>query len=462
MHRARGSLASQSLAMSRATDRPAKLLAAAAAKVVGAPGSEPWNYGWCIAEYRASPEAGLEGPGGPVTIDLAARGLFEEAVSLLSRELAIRERWNLEELWGIVASEVVAASAMADPESQLRAVVGRLRNAETNLVLMTVANVAPPAQPLVVADCVLGQAGDELARAINALAGSRPQSEVELLDAIDAQNSLPEEPTVVAAAWTQAQRHRAVEPAEATLSSVFDVTLLLEPDLGRVRMHSLRGAANRPGTRGVTIHRPALETAMSTLGASAELAAEVRVVSRHHARSHAGWYRTDPVPIAQLLVDPRRRALVSRYVRDATPVARRVRLAARWNAEAHWAGDQVDAVLALGVALDALIGSRSALPGRAMRERYALLEAEPAKREERARRHSEIYSVRSAVAHGGASSKLDEPEFVRRVSRDVAWTANRMIAFDELFAPASEQQLDDVFECLRWGTARWQASALGG
>jgi len=72
-----------------------------------------------------------------------------------------------------------------------------------------------------------------------------------------------------------------------------------------------------------------------------------------------------------------------------------LRVAARWFAEAFWSTDHDDSALALGVAVDALIGSRSGLPGRAMRERFALLESEPEKRASRAKRYEE--SSRFAV-----------------------------------------------------------------
>jgi hypothetical protein len=199
---------------------------------------------------------------------------------------------------------------------------------------------------------------------------------------------------------------------------------------------------------------------MRELGSEAELAAEVAVVSREDTRSQIGWYSSDPVPIDGLLSDSERRNLVDRCVREASLVARRVRLAGRWYAEAHWASDQVDAVLALGIALDALIGSRAGLPGRVMKERFAFLEPDPVQRSERARRYSEIFGVRSAIAHGSTSSALEDSEFVRSVSRDVVWTARRMLAMDELFAPTSDKQLEEVFEGFRWGTSQWKTASL--
>jgi hypothetical protein len=446
--------------MAMSSERPIELLAKVAEHVVDAPGREPWNYGWCLAEYRASPSAALEAPRGPVTIEPSARQRFEEAVGLLSRESAVRERWDLEELWGVVASRVAAAAETSDPKAQLTTDLDSIREADTNLILMAVANVVPPASPLLVADCVIGEAGDAFLRSVNEAAGSRPRCRPQILNALSKRYPRDHGPVVLAAYWTRAQAKLAVERAKEHLRTLLDVALLLETDPGSLGMHSLRGPTNRPGARGLIVHRPALEFAMRELGSEAELAAEVVVASREDTRSQIGWYSSDPVPIDGLLSDTERQNLVDRCVREASPVGRRVRLAGRWYAEAHWASDQVDAVLALGIALDALIGSRSGLPGRAMKERFAFLEPDPEQRSERARRYSEVFGVRSAIAHGSTSSALDESGFVRGISQDVVWTARRMLALDKLFAPTSDKQLDEVFEGLRWGTAQWKTVSL--
>ena len=89
---------------------PSWRFADAAVHIVGAPGLEPWDYGWVLPEYRASASAALAGPNGPVTISPEGRGAYAKAVELLSREASVRERWDLEELWGVVASLVAGAS----------------------------------------------------------------------------------------------------------------------------------------------------------------------------------------------------------------------------------------------------------------------------------------------------------------------------------------------------------------
>jgi hypothetical protein len=112
-------------------------------------------------------------------------------------------------------------------------------------------------------------------------------------------------------------------------------------------------------------------------------------------------------------------------------------------------------MLALGVALEAVVGSKSALPGRIMAQRYALLEADIHRRREKVARYNDVYSVRSAVAHGRESSKIDESEFVRCVADDVRWAARRLYALGDLFGVKSDEELDRTFEALALGERTW-------
>jgi hypothetical protein len=106
-------------------------------------------------------------------------------------------------------------------------------------------------------------------------------------------------------------------------------------------------------------------------------------------------------------------------------------------------------------ALDSLIGARAGLPGREMKERFAFLEPDPASRAQRAKRYDEIFSVRSAVAHGGVSSRLEEKNFINLMAADVSWAARRLLALRRDFSPSKEKDLDEVFDGFRWGTLAW-------
>lgn len=61
----------------------------------------------------------------------------------------------------------------------------------------------------------------------------------------------------------------------------------------------------------------------------------------------------------------------------SSPIYQRLRVAARWHAKAHWAFDTTDAVLALGISFDALLSEKGPTPGRAIAERFALLDPNP-------------------------------------------------------------------------------------
>jgi hypothetical protein len=142
------------------------------------------------------------------------------------------------------------------------------------------------------------------------------------------------------------------------------------------------------------------------------------------------------------------------------PIAMRLDVSARWFAEAFWTDDRDDAALAPGVALDALLGSKSGLPGRAMTERFALLDPVPGRRSERAERYLEIYGVRSSVAHGGQSSRLDDYKAIRAIENDVSWAMRGLLALHSAFAPSTQTEFDEVFEGLHWGTAECHVSIV--
>lgn len=169
------------------------------------------------------------------------------------------------------------------------------------------------------------------------------------------------------------------------------------------------------------------------------------------------WYGAEPLPLGVLLQQQYLRAAITRGLED-TPIGRRLRVGARWIAEAHYATAPDDAALALGVALDALLGGESALPGSAMGDRAALLVADASQRRTTRKRYLDFYGIRSAVAHGGQSSKLNEAALAGAFSlaRTTAW---RLLAFADTFKPTSDRRVDDLFEELRLGLVAWpQAS----
>ena len=97
-----------------------------------------------------------------------------------------------------------------------------------------------------------------------------------------------------------------------------------------------------------------------------------------------------------------------------------------------------------------------------MRERFALLDSTPAARAGRAARYDEIFGVRSAVAHGGTSKRLDESSFIRGVEADVTWAAWRLLAVSSDFGDELARDLDELFDRLRYGVLRWPEAPAAG
>lgn len=399
-----------------------------------------------------------------MTLTTAGIDAYEEAMGNLLKEPAVKERWSDEELWGIVASMVVGASVGGDPAKGVEASLHRLRTIGEALVVLPVANVAWAGDPVTLEDLVVGNLNEAMLRAIERAANGRTTiaepDAVRLIDKYRWTTSGREggEALVAIAVWCPGQSMLAIAQAERRFRDLVDVALLLETRPATLGLFSLRGSTNRPGIRGATVHRSAIADGLELASASHELAAEIPVVSENIAQWHVRWHSTDPLPLDRLLSGLDRRAALVRCLKRGSPLARRIGVAARWHAEAHWATETDDAVLALGVALDALIGSREGLPGRAMRERFAFLEPNVSLRASRAKRHAEVYSARSAVAHAGSSDAAKDAVFVRGLAGDVVWATYRMLAFDELFSPVNDRDIDVGFESLRWGTASWDST----
>ena len=146
---------------------------------------------------------------------------------------------------------------------------------------------------------------------------------------------------------------------------------------------------------------------------------------------------------------------IERTIVRQTPLSRRMRVAARWYSQAHWSEHDIDAVLALGIAVDALIGDRNGLPTSVLAERFGLLEPNPVSRAERAKEFRELYSARSAVAHGSLSSTKIDTVFREKLVRQVCWVARRMILLDREFHPLNDTDFRSIFEDLRWGSLQW-------
>ncbi len=401
----------------------------------------------------------MSGPTGPVAFTSEGLAAWEEAATKLLRDRTILDRFGEEEFWSVLGSMTVAAATSDDPVALVSNGVGRLRGCDPALTIILVANVAWGTPPLAIGNFVIGNAGHTFVKEVNRAAGRRRGIPQETADAwlkrqIASRTRDDQSPTPVAlACWTRGQQALAHDEAERALRNLVDLCVLLETDLPAHRVYR-RGDTNRPGVRGLRLDRGAIEEGLSKRS-RIELASFPLVLSDlTPARESTQWFNTEPLPLGELLGQEELRTVVrSCFAED--PISNRIRVAARWFAEAHYTLADDDAALALGVALDALLSGQRALPGSAMADRFALLEPEASERRERVKAYLDFYGVRSSVAHGGRSSRLDQKDFVSQYQAAVRWAALQTVAMRDKFTPSSEKQVDELFDDLRWGARSW-------
>jgi hypothetical protein len=167
------------------TQPVAELLTLAASAVVPAPDREPWDRGWCLESYRQSEDAALSSPEGPVTLTSQGIKTYKDAVTKLLHENKIRDRWEDEEFWGLVAVTVVVAASQLAVEDRLAYVedeIDYLRNCGKALTVQLVANVTWGRAPLLLGAAVIGNANDEFLKFVNSSARGRLQLEKELAE----------------------------------------------------------------------------------------------------------------------------------------------------------------------------------------------------------------------------------------------------------------------------------------
>ncbi|MGW4743992.1 hypothetical protein ACWEPR_04215 [Streptomyces sp. NPDC004290] len=440
--------------MDKALQRAVGLALTAAENMSAAPDRHPWDYGWCDESYRRSSEAAISSPNGAVQVSTAGVDGLEELYKLLAGNPKVRDRWDLKELWGLLASLAAAVFMSEDRTRDAESYLTHVMQAPSTLVVLPVANLRWTGEPLrVTRKSVIGVLDERFCDAVQTL-GKHSDSDIKhvakYIRTLDHKS-----PSVGFATMVTGQRGLAQDQARRSFRLVADLALMLTTEKPRLNLWSMRGSHNRPGVRGLAMDRAAVEAGLRASGYDSELSSRPLLIDGKGPSSRVSWYSTDPLPLEELLHDEQLNEAVKLCLSGEAPVLNRLGVAARWFAESYWSSSSDDAALAAGVALDALIGSTAALPGRAMRERYALLDVDPANRPTRAKEHAEMYSVRSVVAHGGSSSKLDDVAFLRAMQDSVTWAAWRIIAIHNDLRVANNNDLETVFEGLRWGTHQW-------
>jgi Apea-like HEPN len=442
----------------RKTSSITELLVIACSHATPAPGRQPWQYGWFDSEYRHSTRAAVLGPDGPVKLDSEGLQNFETAATKLLGEKRIQDRWDSREFWGILASLVAASQAVADIASHVEENINLLRTIGPTLTVSLIANATWNRPPMTLGDSIIGDGGEEFLNFINISAGNRTKvNEAEakrwLQEQIQPRVTEDSARPAAIACWSPGQSMLASRQAERELRNLVDLTILLENDLPSYEVYR-RGPTNRPGLRGLALDRGALERGI-THEARLELACFSLVIdSQEKYQKSVRWFNAEPLPLGDLLSQSYLSDAVQSCMND-DPVSSRIKVAARWFADAHYTLANDDAALALGIAMDALLTGKRALSGSAMADRFALLTENPQQRRRLAHSYLDFYGARSSVAHGGRSKKIDDNDFMEQYRKSIHWAAWRSLALRETFAPSTEENVDELFDDLRWGAKSW-------
>jgi hypothetical protein len=430
------------------------LIAAARSREVAS--AKPWDYGWAFPDYRRSGEAAMS-HSDEVAVRLSESGVeqFEKAAEGMLRHPVVKDRYDREEFWSILAS-AVATLPLEAPEPSLeqavRARAERLIDPPQSVVVFPVANCSCDS-PVVVGNCLVGSAAPGWAERLEEAVGFKltPTVASPAWWATSLGGANEASDVVLFAWWGREQRDLARKRAEEAFDDLVSAVLMLDLDPNPRGLYSLRGDTNRPGVRGLQVDRTTLEgAARSTRVLRSELGAEILVAGVFPPSVSHHWYSANVFPLGTLIAEAPSYEAIERVVAPSSSVDHRLRTAARWHSKHHWASAAEDAILALGIAFDALLSESGPSPGRVLGERFALLSKAKEERPQ-AYRHfmHDIYSARSTVAHGGRSSKHGA-DFVRRVSAELRGVFRAVVELTSTEGVESEEDYAKLFEHLKW------------
>jgi hypothetical protein len=417
---------------------------------------EAWDHGWCVADYRRSAGAAVSHDTSR-RVNLSAEGVaaFEGAMHQLFKLAEVRDLYDAEELWGVVAGIIGALpmpSTEAVLEGQLNDHLKRLATPPDSVVVVPIANLNPGQTLIEAGPLLIGRLGDEWRRRLKERAGEHEalsDSRQPWWQALTDDST--EQDVVLLAHFGRSQLDRAFRDTEETFENLVALALVLESDLDGRRLYSLRGDSHRPGIRGLAVDRLSLRTiAVTSPKLFRDLAAEVLVSGISGTNVRQKWYGEDPFPLHELL-EAERLAEARRLLTGRASVHNRLRLAARWHAKAYWSSEVEDAVLALGIGFEALLSEGNPSPGRVLGERFAFLAPLPSDRPARYKLFThEYYAARSSIAHGAKRTNIDG-KFARRMAKDLRQTFLRIASLTSAQSVESEDAYGRLFDTLKWG-----------
>jgi hypothetical protein len=220
--------------------------------------AKPWDRGWSDSSYRRSPTAAISHDQNR-SVRLTEKGVdqFEKACGALLRLQPVRERYDIDEFWGLIASLVGTLPLDATPMALAVVIKQRLTrvlNPPASIVLLPLANVAPPQKLIDVGSLVIGLFDEHFKNRVHEKIQREIFSHVleDVWWAMPPRTSDSARPVVLACIG-QGQLDRAIDAAEQLFEDLISIALMMEPDLDALSLYSLRGAACRPGVRGLSI-----------------------------------------------------------------------------------------------------------------------------------------------------------------------------------------------------------------
>jgi hypothetical protein len=386
-----------------------------------------------------------------VSLDPTSVAALEDAATLLLGLQSVRNRYDINDFWSLLAS-LIGTLPMDVPRLSIENRVSQLVEPGDTLVVIPVANVARVSSPVEIGNVIIAPFGTSFAEYLGLrLPLPATTGDDEPLWWCTREGAHDQNSPIVMAYRCQTQSNRALKEAESTFEDLVSIALALEPDLDAKQLFSLRGDQCRPGIRGLIPDRASVaEISQRSPELAKEFPSSAVLAGKLKQDVIHQWFGEDPFPLEELLKAPDRGTTTRELLTGDSVLCRRLRVAARWHAKAHWAFDYEDAVLALGIAFDAMLSEKGPSPGRALADRYALLHPDPAERSTRCREFSsEFYTARSAVAHG-AKTKVDT-DFVRYLARRIRWTLSRIWELGKLRNVHSDDDYEEMFATLKWG-----------
>lgn len=373
------------------------------------------NARWAEPDFRRSPDAVISlDATATVRLTRAAVQHLERAMDSLVLLDKIAERWDRVDLWPAAASAVASIPPEAsghDLQVHLAKRLQRIEQPGPGVVCFVVSGAHWDGGPRVLSDIVLGRADADWRKQLDLTAGTRPTPlpgrRTGFLARVSPEGSGAAHTPLVAGTWVEGTHRRGVRQARERFGDLLRTSLLFRTEVDAALALSLRGLGIEP----IDLARGGAVAARDRFG-------DATIAPVEHP----------PQPkLDDLLEFGVSRGLVEASMSSRSALARRLRICARWHLRALQADDPGEAVCALWTAFDALLGDGSAMPDKAIANRYAVLAPT---RDEVQPWYTwlvgHLREARNAATHGGESVHLSDQAFTLEAAARLRVAADRL------------------------------------